>query len=234
MWKYVTSIAIMLITSITIAQNSTTETTKPADTAAYKKTYGLRIGIDAASLIRTIADKNYTGFQALADYRVNNRWYAAGELGTERMEQFNERIDAIASGQYIKLGADYNFYQNWLDMDNMVYAGFRVGYSTFNQNLKRYDYYQDNTFFVIPSNVVDQQFNGLNAIWAEVQLGLKVEVLSDFYLSFNVQLKRSIIQDQPDTFNNLFVPGFGRTNDLSNIGVGYAYGISYRIPINKK
>ncbi|MDP5077441.1 MAG: DUF6048 family protein, partial [Nonlabens sp.] len=177
---------------------------------------------------------NYTGFQAIADYRVNSRWYAAGEIGTENVDQFNERIDATASGSFLKLGADYNFYQNWLEMDNMIYAGMRVGYATYSQELTRYDYYQDNTYFPIPTNQVNEEFNGLNAVWLEFQLGIKVEVLTNLYLGLNVQVKRTVTQGQPERFTNLYIPGFGRTYDTSNIGVGYSYGISYRIPLYKK
>lgn len=232
MLRYVTSLVLFLTTLIATAQEPAA--IKVNDSLTLQKTYGLRIGLDAASIIRTAVDDNYTGFQAIADYRVNSRWYAAGEIGTENVDQFNERIDATASGSFLKLGADYNFYQNWLEMDNMIYAGMRVGYATYSQELTRYDYYQDNTYFPIPTNQVNEEFNGLNAVWLEFQLGIKVEVLTNLYLGLNVQVKRTVTQGQPERFTNLYIPGFGRTYDTSNIGVGYSYGISYRIPLYKK
>lgn len=232
MLRYVTSLVLFLTTLIATAQEPAA--IKVNDSLTLQKTYGLRIGLDAASLIRTAVDDNYTGFQAIADYRINGRWYAAGEIGTENVDQFNERIDATASGSFLKLGADYNFYQNWLEMDNMIYAGMRVGYATYSQELTRYDYYQDNTYFPIPTNQVNEEFNGLNAVWLEFQLGIKVEVLTNLYLGLNVQVKRTVTQGQPERFTNLYIPGFGRTYDTSNIGVGYSYGISYRIPLYKK
>ena len=232
MLRYVTSLLLFLTTLSATAQEPAAE--KVNDSLTLQKTYGLRIGLDAASIIRTAVDDNYTGFQAIADYRVNSRWYAAGEIGTENVDQFNERIDATASGSFLKLGADYNFYQNWLDMDNMIYAGMRVGYASYSQELTRYNYYQDNTYFPIPTNEVNEEFNGLNAVWLEFQLGIKVEVLTNLYLGLNVQVKRTVTQGQPERFTNLYIPGFGRTYDTSNIGVGYSYGISYRIPLYKK
>ena len=36
-------------------------------------------------------------------------------------------MDITTSGSYLKAGIDYNMYDNWLDMDNMIYAGFRIG-----------------------------------------------------------------------------------------------------------
>jgi hypothetical protein len=50
----------------------------------------------------------------------------------------------------------------------------------------------------------------------------------------NFQLKRRLTENAPSNFANLYAPGFGRTFDTGNIGVGYAYGIMYRIPFFKK
>lgn len=232
MLRYVTSILLCCFTTIIVAQESTQPVVK--DTTSFKKTYGLRIGIDAASLLHTGIDDAFNGFQIMADYRINSRWYAAGELGNESFETLSDRVDGKTTGAYLKAGADYNFYQNWLDMDNMVYIGMRAGYATMSQDLNRYSYYQDNTYFPIDPNTAQQSFSGLNAIWVEMQLGLKVEVLTNFYLGATVQLKRSVAQSTPDGFDNLYIPGFGKTNDTGNIGVGYSYGISYRIPIYRK
>ena len=88
--------------------------------------------------------------------------------------------------------------------------------------------------FLANSRFPNDEFNGLTAFWAEIQAGLKVQVLNNVYLSINVQLKRLVNEQQPDNFDNLYVPGFGRTYDTSEIGVGYSYGITYRIPFYKK
>ncbi|WP_372920085.1 DUF6048 family protein, partial [Salegentibacter sp.] len=59
-------------------------------------------------------------------------------------------------------------------------------------------------------------------------------ILNNLYLTANVQLKRRLFQKTPNNFDNLTIPGFNRTYDDSNFGVGYGYGISYLIPIYKK
>ena len=63
---------------------------------------------------------------------------------------------------------------------------------------------------------------------------MKVELFNNLYLSLNLQLKRLISQDEPENFANLYIPGFNRTYDFSDFGVGYGYTISYLIPIFKK
>jgi len=49
-----------------------------------------------------------------------------------------------------------------------------------------------------------------------------------------VQLKRTLSEKEPDNFANLYIPGFNRTYDYSEFGVGYGYTLSYLIPIFKK
>lgn len=231
MFKYFISVFFVLSCFVSNAQG---ENEIQKDSVTYKQSYGLRAGIDLASLIRTGLDQEYTGFQILADYRLSSRLYIAGEIGTESLERTSERVDYESSGSFIKAGVDYNFYENWLDMDNMIYGGARVGYASFSQNLNRYDYNIDNNYFPVDTNIVDREFTGLNMIWIEIQLGIKVEVLNNLYVMANFQLKNRITENAPENFSNLFAPGFGRTFDTGNIGVGYSYGLLYRIPFFKK
>ncbi len=233
MWRYVTSILIFLVSHAAMAQGDETPVIKN-DSTTYEATYGLRVGIDIASLLRTALDEEYTGLQIMGDYRLTDRWYVAAELGNEAVDRETNQIDFETNGSFIKLGADYNFYKNWLDMDNMIYVGFRVGAANYSQTLDRFDYYQDNNLFPVESVFPRTETTGLTAIWGELQAGLKVQVLNNVYMSLNVQLKRSITEDAPENFDNLYIPGFGRTYDTNEIGVGYSYGLTYRIPFFKK
>ena len=231
MFKYFISTLVLLSCFLGTAQG---ENEIKNDSLGYKQAYGLRAGIDLASLIRTGIDKEYTGFQILADYRMSKRLYIAGEIGNESIDRTSERVDYKTSGSFIKAGVDYNFYQNWLDMDNMIYGGARLGYANMSQTLNRYDYNTDNNYFPVFTNVVDREFSGLNMVWLEIQLGFKVQVLNNLYLTANLQLKRRLSEKTPDNFDHLYVPGFGRTFDTNGIGVGYSYGITYRIPFVRK
>jgi len=230
MLKYVISIIIVLISWNSNSQETTTIKKVAIDSTQFERNYGLRLGIDAASLIRTVLDDEYTGFQILGDYRITRDLYVAGELGNEQLNRTSDRIDFETSGSFFKAGIDYNVYDNWLDMDNMVYFGARIGAATMSQTLKRYEFNTINDFFPVEEQIVDREFNGLTSLWLEFQLGIKVEVLPNFYLMANVQLKRMLTETTPENFDNLYVPGYGRTYDTGEIGVGYVYGITYRIP----
>jgi len=197
--------------------------------------YGLRIGTDLSKLVRTYLDDDYKGFEINADYRLTESWYLAGEIGTEEKTTSNDFLSATAKGNYFKAGVDYNMYDNWYGLENMIYSGFRIGASTFSQTRNSYTVYNTNQFWQPQfSSIEPFETNGLTAIWFEIMIGIKAEVLNNLYIGVNAQLKGMITQDKPVNFENLYVPGFYKTYDSGRIGVGYGYNISYFIPIFKK
>jgi len=205
------------------------------DSIKIKEKYGLRVGGDLGKLIRSFVDDDYTGFEVSADYRLKKRLYIAGELGFDKKNTVTDYLNVTTNGSYIKAGIDYNMYQNWLDMDNMIYAGFRVCASTFSQKLNGYTIYSTDPYWSPQLTSSDlQEFSGLTAIWPEIMLGIKTQLLNNLYLSLNVQFKISASQTEPSNFENLYIPGFNKTYDSSGIGVGYSYTLSYRIPLYKK
>lgn len=225
----------MLLFSVSLnAQNDSIATTLK-DSIKIKEKYGLRVGGDIGKLIRSFVDDDYTGFEVSADFRLKKRLYIAGEIGIEEKHTTTDYLDVTTSGSYLKAGIDYNMYQNWLNMDNMIYAGFRVGASTFSQNLNSYTIYSTNPYWSPQFTASDlKEFNGLTAFWGELILGIKTELLTNLYLGLNAQLKVLASETEPNNFENIYIPGFNKTYDSSGIGVGYSYTLSYRIPLYKK
>ncbi|MGV6828519.1 MAG: DUF6048 family protein [Flavobacteriales bacterium] len=210
------------------------ENSKKTDSISYQQKYGIRVGLDLAKPIRTLLDKKFSGFEVMGDFRISNKFFIAAELGSERKDYDEPLIKAITSGSYLKLGFDFNAYNNWLGMNNAISAGLRYGFSTFKQELLTYSIYTgDDTY---PETIIDssEEFKGLTAHWAELIVAIKTEILTNLFLSVNVQLKRKITEDKPTNFDNLYIPGFHKTNDFSEFGVGYGYTLSYLIPIFKK
>ena len=227
------AIIMLLFTTIAFAQN---EKETIADTLIFKQKYGLRLGTDISKIARTFLDDDYTGFEIMGDYRLTKRIYLAGEIGNEERTIIYEALDNTTKGSYFKGGVDINFYKNWLEMENMLFAGFRVGASTFSQTLNSYDIYNiNNQYWDQQFSVEDgTEYSGLTAIWGEIQVGLKAELFNNFFAGFNVQLKFLVSETAPDTYENLYIPGFNRTYDTSAIGAGFGFNLSYLVPIFKK
>ncbi|MBA6152542.1 hypothetical protein H3Z82_07370 [Gelidibacter gilvus] len=205
------------------------------DTIIVKQKYGLRLGADIGKLTRSFIDDDYTGFEISGDYRLTQKLYLAGELGTEENTIRNDYLDVTAKGSYFKAGIDYNLYRNWLDMENLIYTGLRVGVSAFSQNLNSYTIYTTDQYYNPPFTSTDlQEFKGLSAVWAELVIGIKAEIVNNLFVGINAQLKGLVAEDQPTNFENLFIPGFNRTFDSGRFGFGFGYNVSYLIPIFKK
>lgn len=229
-------ISLLLVSATEGLAQDTTEVVQ--DSIRLQKrdnTYGLRVGLDLAKPLRTALEDGYTGFEITADFRVSKRFYAALELGTEEKERNEENLNSVARGSYFKIGADFNAYDNWPGLNNSIFAGLRYGFSTFEQDLVSYGIYTtDQSFQEFQLREAPENFDGLNASWIELMIGVKTELLNNLFLSLNVQLKRRISDTKPENFDNLYIPGFNRTYDESEFGVGYGYTLSYLIPIFKR
>lgn len=231
LYSVISLMLLMFVTMTSFSQNRSTA----KDTLIYKQKYGLRLGVDIYRPIRSFLDEDYTGFEINGDYRLTKRVYLAGELGTEQRTNTTDYLDVTAKGSYFKAGFDYNFYRNWLDMENMIYGGFRVGVSSFSQTLNSFTIYNTDQYYNEPVTITDsEETKGLSAIWAEIIIGMKVEVLTNLYIGVNAQLKGRITEDEPDNFGNLYIPGFNKVFDSGRFGIGFGYNVSYLIPIYNK
>ena len=211
---------------------------KALDTTAtgvpiYPDRYGLRIGVDLHRATRSLYEDGFKGFEIVADYRLTKKLYFAGEIGTADFTIDDDLVNFTTKGSYFKAGVDINSYENWLDMENMIYIGFRYGFSSFSQNLNSYTIYDQNDYFPDVTVYPNRKYSSLSAHWGEIVGGMKVEVYDNIYLGFSVRLNFLITDKKPQDFDNLYIPGFNRTYDGS-FGVGFNYSLSYFIPLYKK
>jgi len=196
--------------------------------------YGVRVGIDLSKIARSIYEEDYKGLEFVGDYRLTKNYYLAAELGNEHKTTDDDRLNFTTNGSYFKAGFDYNSYENWLDMENMIYIGLRYGVSTFSQTLNSYEVYNTDHSFGETSTIISgQKYDGLSAQWVEVVAGVKAEVFNNIYVGFSLRLNRLVSNKKPDNFDNLYIPGFNRTYN-GDFGVGLNYTVSYFLPIYKK
>jgi hypothetical protein len=197
--------------------------------------YGLRIGFDLNKLINSYSDNNYDGIEFSADYRIFNKLYLASEIGHTNKYIEEDYINFKSKGNYLKVGIDYNLHNNWLDMQNMIFSGLRIGYSSFDQTINSYTIYDVNSD-VWGLNTIDDSIlnNNLSSVWLELMFGIKAEIFNNLFLGFNLEIKKMIDSKTKNEIDNLYVPGFNRTFEGSSFGTGFSYKISYLIPIIKK
>lgn len=200
-----------------------------------KDRYGLRVGVDLYKLTRGLYDSNYKGIELVGDYRLTKKYYLAAELGSENKTTEDDRLNTTTKGTYIKAGFDYNTYENWLDMENIISIGLRGGFSTFSQELNSYKTYNPYPYWgEMPWKPSGETFSGLTASWLEVVAGIKVKVINNIFVGFSLRMNVLITDKKPsDNFENLYIPGFNRTY-AGNFGAGFNYTVTYFIPLYKK
>lgn len=231
--KFTFSITLVLLSLTSNAQEKTTA--KKDSIPPKTERYGLRLGVDLFKLTRSFYEKDYRGLELVGDYRLTRKHYLAAEIGNEEKTVDDEQLNFTTKGTYLKVGFDYNSYQNWLDMENIISIGLRYGVSSFSQTLNSYQLYDPNNGYfgeaptVYPTN---NEYKGLSAQWIEVVAGMKAEVFNNVFVGFSFRLNRLVTQKQPNNFENLYIPGFNRTYN-GDFGVGFNYTVSYFIPLYK-
>lgn len=206
-----------------------------ADTLAVKTDrYGLRVGIDLFRFTRAFYNKGYKGLELVGDYRLTKKYFLAAELGNENKTTDDVRLNFTTKGSYLKVGFDYNAYENWLDMENVISIGMRYGFSSFSQELNSFKIYNSNPYFgEKPFYPSTEKYSGLSASWIEVVAGIKAKVFNNVFMGFSLRLNQLVTNKKPNNFDNLYIPGFNKTYNGS-FGVGFNYTVSYFLPIYKK
>lgn len=240
MLKYSISLYLLLLPCILTGQRKPINL-NPTDTVQYKQKYGLRVGADLSRLIFTAIDSDYTGFELVGDYRLTHNLYLAAEIGREEKKQTEDLDGTIlytytTSGNYLKLGADFNTYTNWWDMNNAIIVGGRYAVAHFSQTLHQYNIFETNHFYhpsFLPGAQPGQKFSGRTASWLEGVAGIKAEVFNNVYIGLSVRLG-FLVTNKQEHFPNLWIPGFNKVTDGSRFGAGFNYSLSYLIPFYKK
>ncbi|MDG1246620.1 MAG: DUF6048 family protein [Polaribacter sp.] len=234
MFRYSISFIFLLVYSLGYAQEKAMEV--PAiekDTLVYKTAYGLRLGADISKPILAAFNGNYTGFELVADYRIGKKIYLATEIGFEEKTSIEDYSNSTSKGNYIRVGFNYNAYDNWLDMNNEVFTGVRYGLGLFDQTLNSYTPNVNSLYFPSESIDVSLTEKDLTAHWTEFIVGIKVETLRNLFVSTSISYKIVLAVEDPVNFKTLFAPGFSRIFE-SGTGFGFNYTIAYLIPFTKK
>lgn len=234
MYKFIISLFLFFVFGSGFAQETEIEKSElEQDSIVYKTAYGLRLGADISKPIKSTIDGFYnSGFEIIGDYRISKRFYVAAELGYEDETNQEDYTNSRAKGSYARLGFNYNAYDNWLDMNNEIFVGYRYGFSLFEQTLNSYtpnigiEYFPANT--ITPNTTAD-----LSAHWSELTVGAKVETFSNLFVGFSFSYKILMGVKEQEGFKTLYSPGFNRIFD-SGTGFGFNYTISYLIPFSKK
>lgn len=186
---------------------------------------GIRLGVDISKpFLPLIYHNERIGFEAAADRHVKGNFFAVAEAGWLRVNLDRDAYHYKSNGVYAKIGTDYNLLKSRRPFSNdLVYAGFRYGFSLFNEeadNITIPGYYWPD----VPGQSIPR--HTMTAHWIEMLLGVKAEVLKNFYVGLTFRFKFKIVSPGDDYSTPYVIPGYG------NADSGYALGINYYLSYN--
>ena len=196
----------------------------------------IRFGFDLLKPIASSSEGDNLNYEIVGDLQLTENIYLAGEYGLVDKVIEDENINFNSTGSFLRIGFDYNMFENWIGMDNSIYVGLRYGTSSFSSKILDYNVRNKDSYF---SNLVTNEFqtieySNLSGNWIEILLGIKVETFKNVYLGLSLRLNKLLSDKKPDNFGNLFIPGFNKVTDENTFGSGFNYTLTYSIPLKKR
>ncbi|HVI43296.1 MAG TPA: DUF6048 family protein [Chitinophaga sp.] len=188
---------------------------------------GLRLGLDLSRIVTSIYYPYRKEVTVVADARIKSNLYLAVELGYTNSKHSDTSYTYKGSGPFITLGIDYNFMKRLYPSEkNMFFGGVRYGFSHFSYEVPTYQiknsYWGSNLTGSLPKTSV-------NAHWIELVLGLKAEVLKNFFIGWNIRERILLNSVKTDEMTPLVIPGFGSGSKRAVFDMQYT--VSYQIPL---
>ena len=185
----------------------------------------VKIGTDLSLAGLSIFDPDRRQFELNGDIDFNN-YFLSVDLGTAAMGFDETGYSYDISGNYFRVGVDYNFIGS-SQTDNSIYFGLRYASADFSESFT----------YAIGDRVYGDYQESLSADrtgnWLEAVTGMKVKVWKNFHLGWTARFKFSKNVDSSSSiFTDFRIPGYGLSGNDSQFGLNYQ--IFYKIPIREK
>jgi Domain of unknown function (DUF6048) len=188
----------------------------PGDTVKNKfLPTGLRVGTDVISLIRS-QDNSFKGWEINFDTDFS-RYYFTIDYGNWAVARQLGNGNYQNEGSYFRVGTDINFLLKDPDK-NMFFIGFRYGLSSFSESVQ----YQNTIFYPgFGSIAADESNSSLSGHWLEITSGLRVKIVSGFWMGYTARLKFAPSISGEGTLKTYDMPGYGLVEQAPYWGFNY-------------
>jgi hypothetical protein len=233
MCKYIVSLVLASVVS-TVGFGQKEKKLDPSDALLFKYLpTGLRIGTDALAIFKSQTDPTVKLWEVNADLDFNRYYLTAdyGSWGKQITIDNGTKInngDYQNNGKYFRIGVDINFLLKDPDK-NMFFMGFRIGKSTFDHTL---NYSMDYTGPYATGPIAKTvSASGVTASWGELTTGLRVKIVSGFWMGCTARLKFSPSYNNSPNLVPYDIPGYGLYEQTTYWG--FNYQMFWRFPVRK-
>ncbi len=191
----------------------------------YPRVTDLSVGINVAEPLFMAFGQSYASADVNATLNMWNRLQPVVELGLGWAKSDPDDMNFCYRGKpspYFKVGANYNFmFKN--SPDYQVYAGIRLGYSTFGYDITGALYL--NSYW---QEVIDFDIKGerSHALWGEAGLGIKVKLLERLSMGWMIRYHGIFNYGKTEHSRPWFIPGYGPRGS----SLGFSLGFYYTLP----
>ena len=199
---------------------------RKVDTTKYK--FGVRVGIDLTGPIGSLLNSQKILYKGTADIRIYKKYFAAAEYGYELYKYNTNNLKYESEGFFTTIGGDYDLLGFAYPRNDIYYFGVRYGFAGYRTEVKEYRI--ENTYWGNDPYVSSVPSQDGYAHWLNLRMGLKVEVLKNFYLGASVGANFLISATEMKHFDNLYIPGFGSNNE--GRAFVFNYTLMYMFPFN--
>ncbi len=185
----------------------------------------VRVGVDVSGFARQIIEPEVFPIGVSVDFEWRENLFAVAEAGMLRVEVEKETHQYTADGFFGRAGADFNLLQYITGpVNDAVLVSLRYGYSRTRQEAP---------FIMIPDEYWGDHQTAIEgdiyqAHWIEAGIGLKTEILRNFYIGWSLRGKILLNATSEPEMDPYYVGGFGGSG--SNTAMTLHYSLYYRFP----
>ncbi len=188
----------------------------------------VRVGIDAASIVRSTLSKSFSSYELHGELRWNKNLWMGIETGWGNAQLNNQKLSYTNQNMFLRVGFDKTFFQGEFkgDMDN-AFLGFRYGLAPIKRSALAYNI-TDPVWGMVSGQLPSQNYF---AHWIELTAGLRLEVIKNIFVGWNLRARTYANPSVIGRYAPLHIAGYG-TGDKNPVFT-YNFVILYGIGNNR-
>ncbi|MCL1868586.1 MAG: DUF6048 family protein [Paludibacter sp.] len=205
-------IVTIIVNSLIFSNLSAQNAAASADSAIFR---GVRLEVDLLSpLMHAIGASKGFYYQGAAAVNLNEKYFPTIEIGYGALDNklSASGLTCNARALYYRIGLDYNVLNSKKPlraMNNIFSIGARLGGSNLSYNIENVkitdDYWGGSKTLDLPNQ---RKF----MIWWEVIAGVRVEILNNIFMGWNVRMKNVFSAPKQGEVYPYYIPGLGLYN----------------------
>lgn len=225
---FISILCLFLQTSLAQTSGQHELKKRPPRTDNFIRMKGIRAGFDLSRPFQHLWNPgDRYGSELSFDMELMPNLFPTFETGWEVQKINTDYVSYRGSGNYNRIGADYNFLvaENKHDKD-ILFIGLRYSFALAKQQVQSYN--MATSYWPQVSGQFPKQ--NFSAHWGEIVFGTRIEVLHNIFLGWTMRGKTLFSYKDYDMPPVYFIPGYGKAKNGFNFD--FAYSIYYNLPVD--